>query len=151
MLFLRQNLVGIFIQVECIVMENTDGTIDAWFAAPGGEFGEKISYFNETGQQSPMRLLTGSTAAQKFTITIPFYSIDVACPSWATTDSSLTLSLYKWQTDYDTTLASPAIASKIFGNYADDQNLQQANIYGFCIMLRAQQVFGKKKVKLVGL
>jgi len=132
-------------------MENTDGTIDAWFAAPGREFGEKISYFNETGQQSPMRLLTGSTAAQKFTITIPFYSIDVACPSWATTDSSLTLSLYKWQTDYDTTLASPAIASKIFGNYADDQNLQQANIYGFCIMLRAQQVFGKKKVKLVGL
>jgi hypothetical protein len=108
------------------IIENNDGSIDVWFSAPGEEYGEKVLYFNEAGTHDPVRLLTNNTAAQKFTATDPFYAIDVACPSWGTSNSSLTLSLYKWQTDYSTTLASAVVATQIYTNYVDNQNLQLA-------------------------
>lgn len=109
------------------IIENNDGTIDAWFAAPGGTFGDKIFLFNDAGTQSPLSLTTGNTVAQQFTATAPFYAIAVACPNWGSTNSSLTLSLYKWQSDYTTTVASTPLHTMVYNNYQDNQNLQIAD------------------------
>lgn len=44
----------------------------------------------------------------------PFTSVSVSMPTWNTTDSSATLSLYRWDTNYETTIASEPITSKDF-------------------------------------
>lgn len=108
------------------IIQNTDGTIDAWFAAPGGTFGEKILLHNDAGTQSPIALNGDVAAAQKFTATDPFYAIAVACPNWGSPSSSLTISLYQWQTDYTTTVAATPLETKVYANYQDNQNLQLA-------------------------
>ncbi|HWV64974.1 hypothetical protein [Chitinophaga sp.] len=63
------------------IIRHPDGSFDAWFAAPGGTFGDKVLYFNEGGLQSPVGLSGGNTAAQQFTAASPFYAINVACPN----------------------------------------------------------------------
>jgi hypothetical protein len=109
------------------IIENTDGTIDAWFAAPGGTFGDKILCYNESGLQTAVSLTTGHTAAQQFTSEAPFYAVAVACPNWNSTNSSLTLSLYQWKSDYALTIASGPLATVVYNNYQDNQNLQAAS------------------------
>ncbi|CAF4032474.1 unnamed protein product, partial [Adineta steineri] len=94
------------------IIENNDGSIDAWFAAPGGQFGEMILYYNDSGVPYPVGLSIENTAAQKFIAVDPFYAINVFCPAWGSSNSSLTFSLYRWQTDYNTTLASAALLTK---------------------------------------
>lgn len=109
------------------IIENEDGTIDAWFAAPGAAFGDKILLFNDEGKQNPLSLTTGNTAAQQFTATDSFYAVAVACPNWGSTNSSLTLSLYKWESDYTSTLTNAPLQTTSYNNYQDNQNLQAAN------------------------
>lgn len=106
------------------IIQNSDGSIDAWFAAPGDVFGDKEFHFPDAGTQSPVQLNAGNTAAQKFATTQAFYAVAVACPNWNTPNSNLTFSLYKWNTDYATTLAGTALQTLVFANYADNQNLQ---------------------------
>lgn len=108
------------------IIRHPDGSFDAWFAAPGGTFGEKVLNFNEGGLQSPVGLAGSNTAAQQFTAGSPFYAINVACPNWNSTNSSLTLSLYQWNTDYAITIAGTALATMAYTNYIDNQNLQLA-------------------------
>lgn len=108
------------------IIQNTDGTIDAWFAAPGGTFGDKVLLHADAGTQSPIALNGDVAAAQKFTATNPFYAIAVACPNWGSTSSSLTMSVYQWQTDYATTVATTPLETKQYTNYQDNQNLQLA-------------------------
>ena len=109
------------------IIINSDGSIDAWFAAPGDLFGDKVKNFNDLDPQVAISLSTSFTAAQKFSATEPFYAIQVACPNWASTNSSLTLSLYQWKSDYNSTVSSPAISSVPFVNYNDNQNLSISN------------------------
>ena len=109
------------------IILNSDGSIDAWFAAPGDIFGDKVKNFNDLDPQVAISLSTSFTAAQKFSATEPFYAIQVVCPNWASTNSSLTLSLYQWKSDYNSTVSSPAISSVPFVNYNDNQNLSISN------------------------
>ncbi|CAF1395694.1 unnamed protein product [Adineta steineri] len=81
------------------IIENSDGSIDAWFAAPGGQFGEMILYYNDTGIPYPVGLSTENTAAQKFIAVNPFYAINVFCP---------------------------APIDKVYANYTDNQYTQLA-------------------------
>lgn len=108
------------------IIENSGGTVDAWFAAPGETFGDKILCYNESGTQTAISLTTGNTAAQKFTSTDPFYAIAVACPNWGSAGSSLTLSLYRWKSNYASTVASSPLYTTVYNNYQDNQNLQAA-------------------------
>ncbi|MBQ7378181.1 MAG: hypothetical protein IJW70_00710 [Clostridia bacterium] len=43
-----------------------------------------------------------------------FTALSVSIPTWSTSDSSATLSLYVWDTNYDTTIAAEPVASKDF-------------------------------------
>src|SRR5450759_2875367 len=106
------------------IIINADGSIDGWFAAPGDIFGDRIKNFNDQDTQAATSLTTGASAAQKFSATDPFYAIQVSCPNWASTNSSLTLSLYHWNTDYNTTIAGTAIATVPYPNYNDNQSLE---------------------------
>ncbi|MFT3749584.1 MAG: hypothetical protein QM768_14755 [Agriterribacter sp.] len=109
------------------IIQNTDGTIDAWFAAPGGTFGDKALLYNDAGIQTAIALNGTDVAAQKFTATGSFYAIAVACPNWNSTNSSLTLLLYQLHSDYASTIASKPLATKLYSNYQDNQNLQIAS------------------------
>ena len=109
------------------IIINSDGSIDAWFAAPGDLFGDKVKNCNDSDLQVALSLLGGITVGQKFTAALPFYAIQVACPNWATTNSSLTLSFYQWNKDYPTTTAAPAISTVSFVNYKDNQSLTISN------------------------
>lgn len=108
------------------IIRNTDGSIDAWFAAPGSTFGKKQLLFNESGAQSPIPLSGSITAAQQFSAAEPFYAVAVGCPNWTTTNSSLTMTLYEWKTDYATTVNGTPLAQHVYTNYQDNENLQLA-------------------------
>ena len=103
------------------IIINDDGSIDAWFAAPGSTFGNFAYCYdsNNTSSQA-IQLDSPKTAAQYFKATYNFYSVGVCCPSWNTTTASLRLSVYKWDTNYATTIKSAPINTKVFSNYKDN-------------------------------
>ncbi|MDR1861041.1 MAG: Ig-like domain-containing protein [Bacteroidales bacterium] len=108
------------------IIIGNDNLIEAWFAAPGGTYGRDIENFLSSAHTA-VSLGSGATAAQKFEVAQPFYSIGVTCPNWTTTNSSLTLTLFEWRGSYSATIASQPIKSQRFTNYADNQNLALAD------------------------
>ncbi|NIA28681.1 MAG: T9SS type A sorting domain-containing protein [Actinobacteria bacterium] len=68
----------------------------------------------------------GDTAGLKFSPTAAFTSIGPVCPSWGDSEGNLTLKLYRWDTDYATTIAAAPIAEQTFVNFADNAALWMA-------------------------
>ncbi len=66
-----------------------------------------------------------NTAGQEFTADSSFVGIDASCPTWnnESPGRSLTLTLYKWNTNYATTVASAPIADSTFVNFNDGAHL----------------------------
>lgn len=116
-------LAGVYRYGPSIIL-NSNGTIDAWFAAEGDSFGEKIENFEKDDKQTAISITSGNTAAQRFLIAQPFYSLRVSCPNWGSASSNLTLTLYKWTTDYNSTIASKPFESKKYSAFKDNQNLE---------------------------
>jgi hypothetical protein len=67
----------------------------------------------------------GETRAQQFNAA-DFNTLRVSCPNWASNNSSLTLTLYTWNTDYATTITGIPIATKTFVNFADNSWLEMS-------------------------
>lgn len=67
--------------------------------------------------------LDGQTAAMKFTASNAFGAINAACPSWANNIGNLTFSLFKWDTNYATSVSKTPLATKTFVNYNDNAKL----------------------------
>jgi len=65
-----------------------------------------------------------TTAGMKFTATGSFTAISTLCPSWGNAIGNLTLSLYKWNTNYAKTVASTPVATNTFVNFADGASLE---------------------------
>lgn len=63
-----------------------------------------------------------STLAQSFYASAPFQGIAIASPTWNGYGAGYRLSLYKWKTDYETTVAQKAIAQKTITNHSDNAN-----------------------------
>jgi len=105
------------------IIINDDNSIDAWFAAAGSDFGEAL--YPESSLATAVQL--SGTAAQMFTTTDPYYSISVCCPTWCTTDGSMTLSLYNWDTNYSTTISNGPIVTQTYNGVADNSWLKIAN------------------------
>ena len=119
-------LAGVYRYGPSIILNN-DGSIDAWFAAEGDSFGEKIiNYPKEDPSHIPTPLSGDATAAQRFSSAQPFYAIRVGCPTWGSADSDLTMSLYQWNSSYELTLAGKPIDSKKYQGFKDNQNLEIA-------------------------
>ncbi len=57
-----------------------------------GEYGDAV---NNTQQNTPVRLESGHTIGQSFTMNGPFTSVSGSFPTWHTTESGMTLTLYR--------------------------------------------------------
>ena len=110
------------------IIINDDGSIDAWFAAPGAAYGKNHELSNTTGTSTAEGIYGDKTVAQKFTADIPFWGVSVTSPNWNGNPCGLTLSLYEWNGDtYGEVVAQEPIASARFDDYADGQNLILSN------------------------
>ena len=110
------------------IIINDDGSIDAWFAAPGASYGKNHELSNTTGTSTAEGIYGDKTVAQKFTADIPFWGVSVTSPNWNGNPCGLTLSLYEWNGDtYREVVAQEPIASARFDDYADGQNLILSN------------------------
>ncbi len=67
--------------------------------------------------------MSGDKAGLKFTATAPFYAINASCPSWGNNVGNITFRLYKWNTNYVTSVAGTPVAEKTFINYNDNQKI----------------------------
>ena len=104
------------------IIINEDGSIDAWFAATGSTFvqdlGESLYIDSST---TPFNLSGANSAGQMFTADRDFYSVAFCCPTWSTNGTEhATATLYKWDTDYATTVASDPVRSLSFLNMKDN-------------------------------
>ncbi|MHB9143275.1 MAG: BACON domain-containing protein [Paludibacter sp.] len=107
------------------IIINDDGSVDAWFAASGGTFGNDISLFGNTGKTAIS--LGSNVAAQKFTSKVPFWKISVCCPNWSGQHCGFTFHLYQWSTDYATTVAASPVATATFFDYEDNSYIGVSN------------------------
>ena len=106
------------------IIINDDGTVDAWFAASSGCFGEHVLLATDAGDSEAISLYGGVVVGQKFLAETPFWAVGVRCPNWGASHCGLTLCLYQWHSDYEKTIGSEPIGSKIFEDYEDNSYLQ---------------------------
>lgn len=87
-----------------------------------------IKTYAESATQSNINLRKGQDLAIKFTVDEGFHgkSVKANYPSWADSKGSIRLSLYKWNTDYATTVAAEPITTKKYENFADCQAIEFA-------------------------
>ena len=100
------------------IIINDDNSIDAWFASPGGTYGNSVDLYT-SGSNTPVSLGGGVSVGQKFTSDKPFYAVGAICVNWSGNECGLRLSLYKWNGSYSATVTTQAVASQTFVDYAD--------------------------------
>lgn len=64
-----------------------------------------------------------ATFGQTFEVTSPFIGVQIGSPSWGGTGAGFTMGLYRWDTDYATTLAGTPVATQVIENYVDDSDV----------------------------
>ena len=69
---------------------------------------------------TPKQVGEGSSMGLRLSYGAPFNKVTVCMPTWSTKDSSATLAFYKWNTDYETTIAGEPIADKRFEPLVDN-------------------------------
>ncbi len=84
----------------------------------------ELKAFDSTIKHSARAFTEGVPVGMRLGLGAPFNRITVAMPTWSDTGVSLTLSLYKWNTDFDTTRAVSPLASRRVENHRD--NAQEA-------------------------
>ncbi len=69
---------------------------------------------------TPKQIGEGSSLGLRLSYGAPFNKVSVCMPTWSTTDSSAALAFYKWNTDYETTIAGEPVAYKKFDTLRDN-------------------------------
>ena len=84
-----------------------------------------IDMYVQEGNRTPISLLsTGSSVAARITFAEGFLEeYSIACPSWSDNIGSLTVKIFAWNTDYDTTVAGEPLFSQTYVDYADNDTL----------------------------
>jgi len=110
------------------IMRNHDGSLDIWFAAAGSSFqnDETVSgytaLYDASSDHTAILINKINIAAQKFTTTKPFFSIDVNAPTWSRNGlDSITITLYKWDTSYAKTLEGTPVSTFRYTALCDNQ------------------------------
>ena len=105
------------------IIVNDDGSLDAWFSA-NGEFYEGVyPLYDDYTSRDAIRISAGDVG-QAFTAAEPFWCVKICCPTWAKKGSeSVTVSIYGWDTDYGTTVASEPVSRQRFEKFDDNANL----------------------------
>lgn len=91
-------------------------------AAPSGKYAY-IDFYEDSGAgHVPYSLLTeGSSIGMHFKVAEGFLEdFSINCPSWSNDIGSLTMRIYKWNTDYATTIAGKPAAEETFTDYVDN-------------------------------
>ena len=93
----------------CFII-NDDASIDAWFAASGGTYGD--TFYNPSSTQSPVQIVTVGSVGEYFVAKEDFYCLSVCCPTWGSTDERVTISVYSWRSTYTSTLRTTPLYTK---------------------------------------
>ncbi len=80
---------------------------------------EAVKLYEFPGDQNPVQL-KDKNIAQYLMVDAPFSEIHLNCPSWSNNIGSMTLKLYVWQGDYDSTVKSEVIATETYVDYNDN-------------------------------
>lgn len=83
----------------------------------------RVNISDTSANHSPIEISSGRTVAQYLNIDKPFQRVDAGCPSYSDNVGNLTLSLYKWAGDYDSTLKTEPIAKKEWVDFKDNSKL----------------------------
>ena len=78
-----------------------------------------VTIQNGTGNREPIRV--GKTFSYRAIVNGEFTGFGINMPTWTKPDSYATLYMYKWQGNYEKTIASTPIASKVFNPLKDGQ------------------------------
>lgn len=79
--------------------------------------------YDPAGGKEPVQIAAGQSVGYRFYATAPFDSMTVSCPSWNNNIGNLRLSLYRWDTDYNTTVGNEPVATYKHYNFADNADL----------------------------
>ncbi|MCM1021658.1 MAG: hypothetical protein NC343_05165 [Muribaculum sp.] len=102
---------------------NDDGSIDAWFAAPGSEYEDCVMCDYETSP-TPYFVTNTGFIGQYIEMKRPFIGFTVYSPTWGNNGTqTLRLSIYKWDTNINKTRRSTPLAQRTFSNYNDNDIL----------------------------
>lgn len=105
------------------IIVRKDGSIDAWFSANGEYFDGIYPVYDDFTTRDALHVASGDVG-QAFTAAQPFWCISVCCPTWTKQGSEcVTFSLYRWEKDYATTVASAPVSRKRFEKFDDNANL----------------------------
>ncbi|MFR4236608.1 MAG: hypothetical protein ACLT1W_10355 [Alistipes onderdonkii] len=99
-------------------MLGDDGSIDAWFAAPGGYFDGRNLKYDDTPHR--MRSRRTHSAARALAESEPFYAVRACTPTRRLRRFAHAEPL-RLQDDYATTVARKPVAVRRFENYKDNQ------------------------------
>lgn len=98
---------------------NDDGSIDAWFAAPGQEYEDCVLY-NWDSACTPYRVSAWSFIAQYFEVDRPFVGISIYSPTWGDSDQSVRMSIHQWQDGVNKTRLSTPLARTTCSGFGDN-------------------------------
>ena len=108
-----------------VIFESDGPNVYAMKFAPEGESitpeGSKAS-LNGSDSNTPVQI-TGTYAIQ-FNMTVPWNYIAVGCPSYSNNKGSLRFELFKWNENYEKTVAGTALATKDFVDFNDNATLK---------------------------
>ena len=68
---------------------NEDGSIDGWFAASGDTYGDK--FYNSAESSTPVRIKDVKSVGQYFKTRNDFYRVSICCPTWNSSNESVTI------------------------------------------------------------
>ncbi|MDR0575445.1 MAG: hypothetical protein LBG96_15745 [Tannerella sp.] len=112
------------------IIINDDGSIDAWFSAPGAQYGGWKALYDKEATHTAQGITGQNTVAQKFTVGIPFWSIKVISPNWHNSPCGFTFNLYRWDDDkmsYADVIKQSPVATGKFKDYKDGSKLGVSN------------------------
>ncbi len=69
---------------------------------------------------SPRAFTEGSPIGMRMNFGAPFTKFTVCMPTWSDKNTSLTLSIYKWNVDFDTTRKAEPLATRKIANHPDN-------------------------------
>lgn len=65
-----------------------------------------------------------ATLAQSFTVNFDFLGVSIGSPTWNGSGAGARISLYKWDTDYETTITQTPIAQRTIVNHSDNARME---------------------------
>ena len=94
------------VAAESNIQSDKAKKIDAWSGSASGRGAQQVS----EGSIYGIRMHYGA----------PFNGVEVSMPTWSTSDSAATLSIYKWNEGFEDTIASTPIAKQVFDPAKDN-------------------------------